>query len=157
MGASSNCCSARELLTALASTNLALSVMRCHNITLLQPMPDAGREMLHSDQRTLANVPTPVVLARTGRARRDQKEVVRQEVQRRRLCVLLAAVHLDASAIVDVDVFLLRGREELLVVQDADVPRRLAHLHKTASCAMHANNVQSMQFCCAHGRKCMRC
>ncbi len=43
----------------------------------------------------------------------------------------LQAVHLDAALVVDVDVFALRGREELVVVQELHVAQRLAHLRAT--------------------------
>lgn len=58
-----------------------------------------------------------------------QQEVVRQELQHRRLHMVAQAVHLQAALVVDVHVLLLRRREERLVVQELDVARRLAHLH----------------------------
>jgi hypothetical protein len=78
---------------------------------------------------------------RTAEARRHEQEVVRQEVERRRLRVLLAAVHLEPPPVVDVDVLLLRRREELLVVQHRDVAHRLAHLHpESAGCLLQGND-----------------
>ena len=45
----------------------------------------------------------------------------------------LEAVHLQASLVIDVHIFLLGSRKELLIVQELDVPHSLFHLDSQAT------------------------
>ena len=72
-----------------------------------------------------------LVLEVPRRANRSEQEVVRQELQPVDVRVLLQLVNLDTGIVIDVNIFLLRRREEAAVVQPFDIPHRLPHLNLT--------------------------